>query len=103
VRGNKESHPNPNDAIKLDEFKELFMSSDKLHVSGKDWRLDIKGYQLLGLDSCIEDANNGIYTPQTITFAQKSLQRGLPHLYSTTTHTRTTGTLKMQKIFISMF
>jgi len=80
VRGNKESHPNPNDAIKLDEFKELFMSSDKLHVSGKDWRLDIKGYQILGLDSCIEDANNGVYTQETIAFAQKSLQRGKPTL-----------------------
>ena len=80
VRGNKESHPNPNDAIKLDEFKELFMSSDKLHVSGKDWRLDIKGYQVLGLDSCIEDANNGVYTQETIAFAQKSLQCGKPTL-----------------------
>ena len=80
VRGNKESHPNPNDAIKLDEFKTLFMDKKELVVSGKDWLLNIKGYQLLGLDSCIENANNGVYTEETIAFASKSLDSGKPTL-----------------------
>ena len=78
VRGNKESHPKPNDAIHLDEFQQLFMSSKALKVEGKDWRLDTKGYTLLGLDSAIEGANNGEYTKETIVFAQKALKEGNP-------------------------
>ncbi len=78
VRGNKEAHPKPNDAIKLDDFRELFMSDDKLQVKGKDWLLDIKGYQVLGLDSCIENANNGVYTDETINFAKTTLETQKP-------------------------
>ncbi len=78
VRGNKESHPNPDDAIHLDEFKTLFMSDNVLKVSGKDWLLETKGYALLGLDSCIEGANNGIYTEETMKFAESVLRLGKP-------------------------
>jgi len=80
VRGNKESNPNPNDAIKLDEFKKIFMSDKNLLVNGKDWLLNIKGYQLLGLDSCIENANNGVYTEETLKFAQSTLKSSKPTL-----------------------
>ncbi len=78
VRGNKESHPNPDDAIHLEEFKKLFVSSPALKVSGKDWLLEGKGYALLGLDSCIEGANNGKYTEETMKFAESILKTGKP-------------------------
>jgi len=78
VRGNKESHPQPDDAIHLDEFKTLFMSDSKLQVAGKDWALEQKGYLILGLDSAIEGKNNGEYTPETITFAERKLKEGKP-------------------------
>ena len=78
VRGNKESNPNPNDSIHLDEFKKMFMSSKELKVNGKDWLLEKKGYNILGLDSCIEGKNNGEYTKETIAFAKKVLELGKP-------------------------
>jgi Icc protein len=78
VRGNKEAHPNPDDAIHLEEFKTLFVSSPALKVKGKDWLLETKGYALLGLDSCIEGANNGKYTEETIQFAEATLKTGKP-------------------------
>ncbi len=78
VRGNKESNPKPNDSINLNEFKKIFMSSKELKVDGKDWLLKIKGYNILGLDSCIDGKNNGEYTKETITFAKKTLENGKP-------------------------
>jgi len=78
VRGNKESNPNPKDSINLDEFKTLFLEDKLLTVEGKDWVIEKKGYQLLGLDSCIEGKNNGAYTQETIAFAQKILKKGMP-------------------------
>lgn len=78
VRGNKESHPKPDDAIHLDEFKTLFMSDKALKVNGKDWLLETKGYAFLGLDSCIEGANNGVYTEETMKFAEEVLKLGKP-------------------------
>ena len=78
VRGNKESNPNPKDSINLDEFKKMFMSSKELKIDDKDWLLEVKGYNILGLDSCIEGKNNGEYTKETIAFAKKSLENGKP-------------------------
>jgi Icc protein len=76
VRGNKESNPNPKDSIKLDEFKTLFLDDKLLTVEGKDWVVEKKGYSILGLDSCIEGKNNGVYTQETIAFAEKILKKG---------------------------
>jgi len=78
VRGNKESYPNPNDSIHLDEFQTLFMSDKALKINGKDWLLETKGYAFLGLDSCIEGANNGLYTQETLKFAESVLKSGKP-------------------------
>ena len=78
VRGNKESSPKPDKSIGLDEFKSMFMNDKALTVQGKDWLLEKKGVQILGLDSCIENANNGIYTQETIRFAKKVLDTGKP-------------------------
>ena len=78
VRGNKESSPANDNRIGLDEFKQLFMSHKELTVHGKDWAVEKKGYLILGLDSCIEHANNGEYTKETIAFAKKMLDQGKP-------------------------
>jgi len=78
VRGNKESSPKPSDAIHLDEFQKLFVQEKGLSVSGKDWAYEKNGYIFLGLDSCIDGANNGLYTDKTISFAKTMLNKGKP-------------------------
>ncbi len=78
VRGNKESSPKPDDGINLTDFKTLFMADKALKVSGHDWAIEKKGYQILGLDSCIEHQNNGLYTKETIAFAKEALKSGKP-------------------------
>ncbi len=79
VRGNKESSPTPKtDPIDLNYFKEHFMNHKGLIVEGKDWVMEKNGYQILGLDSCIENQNNGLYTKETIAFAKKYLKNKKP-------------------------
>jgi len=78
VRGNKESSPKPKDGIDLKDFKALFLDDKALNVHGKDWSLEKKGYTILGLDSCIEGANNGVYTEETINFAKTALKNSKP-------------------------
>ncbi len=78
VRGNKESFPNGDKQINLEEFKNMFCSAKELHVKGKDWLLSTKGYNILGLDSCIENHNNGAYTQETIAFAEEILKHNRP-------------------------
>ena len=81
VRGNKESSPKPKgDSIGLDEFKKMFVDERGLKVSDKDWMLEKNGYVILGLDSCIENANNGLYTKETIKFAHNALKMAKPTL-----------------------
>jgi len=74
VRGNKEARTD------ISHFKKIFLNDKSLLVEGKDWMLEKKGYQILGLDSCIENANNGIYTDKTINFAKSKLQNKKPTL-----------------------
>jgi len=79
VRGNKESSPHPKgDSINLSEFKEIFLQNNALKVVGKDWVLEKGGYNIVGLDSCIEGANNGIYSQETLNFAEDILKNGKP-------------------------
>ena len=79
VRGNKESSPKPkNDSLNLATFKEIFFKDKSLTVEGADWLLEKKGYQILGLDSCIQNANNGEYTKETMSFAKKALDTKKP-------------------------
>ncbi len=78
VRGNKEANPKPKDSVNLKEFQKMFFTNKDLLVHGKDWKFEKKGYQILGLDSCIEGANNGIYTKETLSFAKKALQSAKP-------------------------
>ncbi len=78
VRGNKEANPANDMQIDLAAFKKLFMSYKELTVEGKDWAIEKNGYLILGLDSCIEHADNGEYTKETLAFAKKMLDLGKP-------------------------
>lgn len=78
VRGNKESFPSGDKQINLKEFQQMFCSAEALHVEGKEWLLQTKGYNILGLDSCIENQNNGVYTEETIAFAEEILKQNRP-------------------------
>jgi len=79
VRGNKESSPTSNlQSVLSKDFDNIFLQNKTLHKSGKDWILKTKGYQILGLDSCIEHKNNGLYTEKTLAFAEKALQSKKP-------------------------
>jgi len=79
IRGNKESSPKPaSDPINLAQFQKMFHMDKNLKVVGKDWLLSMKGYNILGLDSCIEHQNNGVYTEETLAFAEKTLQNKKP-------------------------
>jgi len=80
VRGNKEANPANDKQIDLEAFKKLFMSKKELKVSAKDWAVEKNGILILGLDSCIEHANNGEFTKETISFAKKMLDLGKPTL-----------------------
>jgi len=81
VRGNKESTPldeKENYGINLAKFKELFFKD--VMVDGRDWSVEKNGYMILGLDSCIENQGNGLYTEETLTFVEKNLKKGKPTL-----------------------
>ncbi len=79
VRGNKESSPKPKgDPLNFQDFQKMFWSDAKLQQDGKNWLLDTHGYLVLGLDSNIENQNNGRYTKETIAFAKKALDTGRP-------------------------
>lgn len=78
VRGNKESSPKSKKGINLQEFKNIFLQDNNLNVQGRDWIFKKKGYQVLGLDSCIEGENNGLYTKETIRFAKNALKNSKP-------------------------
>ena len=78
VRGNKESSASPKDGMTLADFKDIFLKDEALKVQGKDWLVEKKGYQILGLDSCIEGANNGVYTDETMSFAKKAIKSNKP-------------------------
>jgi len=75
VRGNKEAKI---DKLPLDKFNSLFLSSDAIYIEGRNWLLQHKSYLLLGLDSCVENKNNGLYTDETISFAKRALKTSKP-------------------------
>jgi len=80
VRGNKEANPSNDEQINLDIFKKLFVSYEELIVDGKNWAVEKNGTLILGLDSCIEHANNGEFSKETLAFAKKMLDIGKPTL-----------------------
>ena len=79
VRGNKESSPKSKlKSVLSKDFDNIFLQDKRLLKNNKDWLIEKNGYAILGLDSCIEHQNNGAYTAETISFAQKVLQKGKP-------------------------
>ena len=81
VRGNKESSPlGVGFGLGTKEFQALFYKQKDMKVTGNNWIVEKKGFQILGLDSCIDGHNNGVYTQETITFAQKALATNKPTL-----------------------
>ena len=80
VRGNKESSPKNDKQIGQKEFTQMFVEGKGLKIHGKDWHTEIKGYNILGLDSCIDNQNNGVYTDETLEFAQSILANKKPTL-----------------------
>ena len=79
VRGNKESSPTSNlKSLFSKDFDNIFLQNKTLHKSGKDWMVETKGFVILGLDSCIEHKNNGLYTEKTLAFAEKALKNKKP-------------------------
>ncbi len=74
VRGNKESTPSPEgDPLGQSDYARLFFPSD-LEVTGRDWKLDVGGHVILGLDTTIERQNNGAYTSETLDFVEAELK-----------------------------
>ena len=79
VRGNKESSPKTKlKSIFSNDFDNIFLQNDNFIKNEKDWLVQVKGYQILGLDSCLEQQNNGLYTKRTIAFADKALRSKKP-------------------------
>lgn len=81
VRGNKEASPldeKEGFGINLTKFKELFLRD--VTVNGRDWLVEKNGYMILGLDTCIDNQGNGLYTEETFAFVEKNLKLGKPTL-----------------------
>jgi len=74
VRGNKESSPRPaGDQLNRSDFAKMFFPSD-LHIVASNWKLVKGNYTILGLDSTVEQHDNGVYTEKTISFAENELR-----------------------------
>ncbi|QFR48297.1 hypothetical protein FJR48_00580 [Sulfurimonas lithotrophica] len=79
VRGNKESSPTSSlKSVLSKDFDNIFLQNEKLYKNGRDWLVKTKGYQILGLDSSVEHHYNGLYTKETLEFAEKTLKSGKP-------------------------
>ncbi len=86
VRGNKESTPRPEgDPLNQGDYARMFFPSD-LKLSGRDWKLDRGKYTILGLDTTIEQNNNGIFTPDTLDFVEKELKTNPNRYYILLNH-----------------
>ena len=79
VAGNKEVSPKPKgDKQSFDDFAKMFFDPKSMHIADRDWMIEKNGYIILGLNSNIDNQNNGRYTKETIRFAKKALSSGKP-------------------------
>jgi Icc protein len=86
VRGNKESTPKPkDDQLNQSDYARIFFPSN-LKVLGRNWKLEKGKYTILGLDTTIEQHNNGIYTPETLDFVEKELKTNPDRYYILLNH-----------------
>ncbi len=86
VRGNKESTPKPkDDQLNQSDYARIFFPSN-LKVLDRNWKLEKGKYTILGLDTTIEQHNNGIYTPETLDFVEKELKTNPDRYYILLNH-----------------
>ncbi len=75
VRGNKESSPKPaGDPLGQSDFAKMFFPSD-VQVVGRDWKLTRGPYTILGIDTTLEQKNNGICSPESLAFIESELKQ----------------------------
>ncbi len=81
VAGNKEVSPKPKgDKQNMQDFMQMFWNKKEMKIHGRDWVVEKNGYYILGLNSNIDNQNNGKYTKETIAFAKSLLDKGKPTL-----------------------
>lgn len=81
VRGNKESTPKPeSDPLNQNDYAKMFFPTD-LNVSGRNWKLERGKYTILGIDSTIEQKNNGIFTSETFSYIENELKNNPTKFY----------------------
>lgn len=86
VMGNKESSPKPvGDPLNQRDFAKMFFPSD-VNIAGRDWKLVKGNYTILGLDSTVEQHDNGVYTEKTLSFAENELRTHPEHNYILLNH-----------------
>ena len=86
VRGNKESTPKPkSDPLDQREFAAMFFPSD-LPVIGRDWKLERGRYVILGIDTTLEQKDNGRFSAESLALAEKELARNRDKLYILLNH-----------------
>lgn len=74
VRGNKESSPSPkSDPLNQSDYARMFFPPG-LKVVGRDWKLEKDRFTILGIDTTIENRNNGIFTPESLSFVENELK-----------------------------
>lgn len=79
VAGNKEVSPKPKgDKQSFNDFAKMFFDPKSMHIENRDWMIEKNGYTILGLNSNIDNHNNGQYSKETIAFAKKILSQGKP-------------------------
>lgn len=86
VMGNKESSPKPvGDPLNQSDFAKMFFPSD-VKIAGRDWKIDKGNYTVLGLDSTIEQHDNGDYAEESISFAESELKAHPERFYILLNH-----------------
>ncbi len=73
VRGNKESkHALETDGYSFTAFRQDFDAG--LAWVGRDWKLELGNVTVLGVDSTIDGADNGLFTEESFTFVETELR-----------------------------
>jgi Icc protein len=86
VRGNKESTPKPkSDPIDQRQFAGMFFRPD-LTVVGRDWKLEKGRYVVLGIDTTIEQKDNGRFSAESLAFVERELKSNADKHYILLNH-----------------
>ncbi len=86
VRGNKEANPKSNrEQLNQSDYAKMFFNSN-LTILGRDWKLKKGKYTILGLDTTIEQHNNGVFSPETLDFVENELKTNPEQYYILLNH-----------------